>query len=165
MKKEFVTQFLISNGKYFPKNKLDYIGKELEKYDGLEYSINSNYISPLRGVLYTFLFSPFDRLLLKDKFWGVLKFFLAISVIYLYVNYRYTNLPHIVFLSFLIWQFLDYTTALWRVKKTNFRTLKSIIKEKGTMINKSESSNSSSEIGSWKRDNPNLSLNDYYKQK
>ncbi|OEK08254.1 hypothetical protein A8C32_01995 [Flavivirga aquatica] len=165
MKKEFVTQFLVANGKYFPKNKLDYIGKELEKYDGLEYSINSNYISPLRGVLYTFLFSPFDRLFLKDKFWGVLKFCLAVSVIYLYINYKYTNLPYIAFLFFLVWQFLDYITVIWRVKKTNFRTLKSIIKENGTIVNKPKNDNSSSDLENWKRDNPNLSLNDYYKQK
>ena len=165
MKKELVTQYLMANGKFFPKNKLQEIDRELELVEGLEYIINISYISTLRGFLYTLLFSPFDRLLLKDTFWGFLKIGWAILIVYLYAKMNDTNLPHIALLLFFIWQFLDYITIFWRVKKTNFKKLMKIVKKKREVISKpiSKDVEEPSEIQKWIENNPNSSINDYYK--
>jgi len=82
MQKESVSNFLIQNGKYFPKNKLNEIGRKLEHYSGVDYSINSGYVGTVKAIIFTWLFTPFDRILLKDYFWGTLKVFFAIFSIY-----------------------------------------------------------------------------------
>ena len=43
MKKEFVEQFLLVNGKYFPKSKLSYIGRQMEKRSVSEYFVYLGY--------------------------------------------------------------------------------------------------------------------------
>jgi len=147
-------------------NKLQEIGGKLEQFEGLEYAINISYVSTLRGFLYTFVFSPFDRLLLKDTFWGFLKVGLVVLIIYLYISMKHTYLPPLALLLFFIWQFLDYITIFWRVKRTNYKTLMKVIKEKGQLkstliIEETEPS----EIQKWMKNNPNSSVNDYYRLK
>ena len=154
----------MTNGKYFPKSRLQDIGVKLEQFEGLDYAINISFISTLRGFLYTFVFSPFDRLLLKDTFWGFLKVGLVVLIIYLYIKMSNTDLPPLALLLFLIWQFLDYITVFWRVKKTNYKTLMRVIKEKGQLKSTSIIENTEpSEIQKWMKNNPNSSINDYYR--
>lgn len=186
MKKEFVTQYLILNGKHLPKDKLNEIGEKLEFYEGIEYAINIQYVSTLKGVLYTWLFTPFDRLLLKDKFYGTIKLLLflsliCVSIIYHNTDYTYFHIPFskeslqvdtdiiIAFFlfSFIIWQILDIVTVHWRIRNTNYKKLLGILEtntyKKPTIKGKNLTKENSSKIKQWMLENPNKTINDYYR--
>ena len=190
MKKENVTQFLIAKGKYFPNNKLHEIGRKLELIEGLDYAIHISYNSTVKGIIFTMLFAPFDRLILKDYFLGTIKLLFAMFAIYsLFSNGNHLrgipypfesgyelnpeSLKYLLFLILIIWQFLDIITVYWRVKKTNYKKLMYIIKSSYQFTSNKENvfskttnlEEKNSEIEDWLKNNPNCSLNDYYIKK
>ena len=184
MKKDFVTQYLITNGKYFPENRLLEIGNKLENNEGLEYAINVKYFTTLKGILFTLLFAPFDRVILRDYFLGFLKIGLFISSFLSYFMLRkqdfiYIKIPFtdnslqigtedfipFLWLLFIIWQILDLITAYYRVKKTNYKKIIEIINEQGKSISFKRDVKDNSEIKKWIENNPHSSINDFYKMK
>lgn len=140
MKKELVYQFLNTNGKYFPKKKLELIGIMLEQSNDVEYKINIRYWNPLTttlimillfGVLITFI----DRLILRDWFWGFIKLLIPVSLISLYYYFNTLNAINGEYLMYFfytlwgtcvlytLWIIIDFMTLFYRIKKYNYQKL------------------------------------------
>jgi hypothetical protein len=187
MDKSSVNSFLIVNGKYFPKGKLNKIGVLLEKTNTTQYTITKRYFNPLTTTIIFWVFYPiqlFDRLILKDWFWGILKlttpfvlyFFLDKykGGIYLGVLSSEGKIIGVLFLLWGLWTFIDGFTIYSRTKNANYKAFLRLLNvnddinvdsiPKTTKI-ASNDKNLSGDIVKWRENNPNRSLNEFYKKK
>ena len=135
MEKSFVNNYLIANGKYFPKRKLNKIGFILELKDLPVYAINKRYFNPLTTTLIFWVFYPiqlFDRLILKDWFWGIIK--LVFPLILFYILHKYEDGIYLgiltlrakiiaaLFLIWGVWTIIDGFTIYRRTKTANYKS-------------------------------------------
>lgn len=189
MKKELVYQFLNTNGKYFPKKKLELIGIMLEQSDGVEYKINRRYWNPLTTtlimiLLFGVLIAFIDRLILRDWFWGFIKLLIPISLIsfYYYFNPLITfNGEYLMYFFYMLWAIcalytlwiiIDFMTLFYRIKKFNYRKLLNTLSINDEKIYYHNEIKKDFKPNENKQQNPvgktmkkNQTLNDYYKEK
>lgn len=184
MDKNFVNSFLISNGKYFPSNKLGKIGALMENSAVSEYSVNRRFYNPLVITIIFWVFWPFqlfDRFVLRDWFGGSLKLFfpIIIVVVYFYGRFsfgeeimRYVSLGMLGF--WVLWTIVDGFTIYHRTKSANYRSLlKALNIYNDNYIpqpisnpkNALKEESNSNDILEWRKANPNASINDFYKKK
>jgi hypothetical protein len=189
MDKSFVNNYLISKGKYFPTNKLNKIGALLENSNAPEYSITRGFYNPIVTIFVLFfllgfgLMNFFDRLILRDWFWGLIKILIPIGLMgYYYYEesgllmfYKSSEniiIPVIIGLYFL-WLIIDIFTLYRRIKVANYRKLlralnvseDEIVTPNAKLSYPSSKSNiATTEIELWRKANPHSSINDYYKK-
>lgn len=187
MDKSFVENYLIANGKYFPKSKLNKIGNILEISGASKYTITKRYFNPLTTTIIFWIFYPiqlFDRIILRDWFWGIIKLITPLILgyllsihgrgLYLGVYTLEAKICIILFLFWGIWTIVDGFTIYYRTKMANYKAFlralnmdeskydERIIKVKEHAAN---AQNLSEEMTEWKKINPNTSLNEFYKRK
>lgn len=187
MNKDFVANYLIANGKYFPKKKLQKIGLLLENANAPLYNLNLRYFNPLTTTIIFWVFYPiqlFDRLILRDWVFGLLKLIIPILILYLANKYKLGlslgvltlegKILGVLFLLWGVWTIIDGFTIYGRTKNANFRALLRALKLKdaNTYSNlykparKTDNTQElSSEIKEWRIKNPKAPLNDFYKMK
>lgn len=189
MNKNYINNYLIANGKYFPSNKLDVIGNMLEKSNLPEYSINVRFFNPLTTTIIFWVFYPiqvFDRLILKDWVLGALKLgypLLVASFVYLQMNFLELDTQTFeiiiqifayLFIPWGIWTVIDGFTIYSRTKYANFNALKRALNKNGQnyvpkLKNEIESISNgdkkNNEFLEWKKNHPNSTINDFYKWK
>jgi len=188
MDKSFVNNFLIANGKYFPSNKLGRVGLLMEQSSVSEYAVNRRFYNPLVITIIFWVFLPFqlfDRFVLRDWFGGILKLIIPLIcgiVLYYNQNIYYLNnntdllvkIVAVVIILWGIWTVVDGFTIYHRTKKANYRALlralninddsyvaTSVKPVKDALNN----DNRSKELAEWRKNNPNASINDFYKSK
>lgn len=187
MDKSFVENYLITNGKYFPKSKLNKIGNILENSRASKYTITKRYFNPLTTTIIFWVFYPiqlFDRLILRDWFWGIVKLITPLILgyllsihgrgLYLGIYTLEAKICTILLLLWGIWAIVDGFTIYFRTKKANYKAFlralnidesnygDSIIKVKEHASN---AQNLNEEMTEWRRLNPNASLNEFYSRK
>ncbi|MBG27019.1 MULTISPECIES: hypothetical protein [Croceibacter] len=190
MKKEFVEQFLLVNGKYFPKSKLSYIGRQMEKSKVSEYIVNKGYWNPITTFILMFIFLGFgfmmilDRLILGDWLWGLLKLSIPILIACLYffapdLRVNEFNSDEIILLLsglFLLWVLIDIFTLYSRIKIRNYNKLMNTLNsfwgsferkkfnfDKPLEI-KTIDTETLSSFDKWRKENPSKSINDFYRE-
>lgn len=189
----YVRNYLIANGKYFPSDKLGTLGRILEESQVSEHIINKRFFGPVFITILFWVFWPFqlfDRLLLKDWFWGWLKLLLPLVVGFiLYKNSRspfqvkgvilegydlvnFVSVAAIVIWA--LWTIVDGFTIYARTKKANYRA---VLRALGVSTdnyvsmaptiakNSLKDSVSNESYMKWRKENPSLTINDYYKRK
>lgn len=189
----YIRSYLVANGKYFPSSKLGTLGRILEDSQTSEHVINKRFFSPVFLTIIFWIFWPFqlfDRLLLKDWFWGWLKLFLPVIVGFiLYENnispfqvksaiFEGYDIIEIMgacaIILWAIWTIVDGFTIYKRTKKANYRTVLNAldINNDSYVYNTPKESKVASKVGAinenfatWKKTNPNSSINDFYRRK
>lgn len=138
MNNDLINQFLLNNGKHFPKNKIGKITTLLNSCDIKH--LYFDFTTPFRGILITWLTAPFDRLLLGKIKSGILKVLLFTLCVYtpfrmndmfFYIHIPFTSsdlqigteMLFISWIIFIIWQFYDLATIRARVKEYNCKKL------------------------------------------
>lgn len=188
MDKTFVNSFLIANGKYFPNNKLGKIGLLMEQSNASEYAVNKRFYNPLILTIIFWVFLPFqliDRFILRDWFGGLLKLLIpVICALGLYYNqtgyhlYGTNNLLKIIitviFILWGIWTIVDGFTIYHRTKKANYKSLlralninddRYVIISVKPLKDSFNDNNRAKELAKWRKANPNVSINDFYKRR
>lgn len=188
----YIRSYLVANGKYFPSNKLGILGRILEDSRASEHVINKRFFSPVFITVIFWIFWPFqlfDRLILKDWFWGWLK--LLLPVIVGFILYKNSRSPFPVKSAFLegfdiieivgasaiilwvLWTVVDGFTIYGRTKKSNYRAVlralnindESYTPKFPTKVkNTSKVGVESENLAVWKKSNPSSNINDYYRR-
>ena len=185
MEKSFIRNYLTQNGKYFPSNKLNRIGEILEYSSISEYSINKRFFNPILLTMIFWLFPPFqlfDRIVLRNYFWGILKLltlptlFIIFSIYSPRIGYTEFNDPIVIiafagFIVWSIWTIVDGFTIYSRTKYANYNALLSVlnIKDDNYVVNeiktKEKSLNQPRPSFKENLNIPNQTINEMYKRK
>lgn len=146
MKREFVHNYLMTNGKYFPSSKLGILNDKLEDTNVKEYSVNLSFKNAtLFTILYWFLplFWLIDRFLVRDYLGGFIKLTLPVFA-FLLLNFEPSLHQYgvnkdfasaIIFFSWVIWILIDGVTIYNRVKKDNYNRVINLIDRNSLKVN------------------------------
>jgi hypothetical protein len=193
MEKNYVRNYLVANGKYFPSRRLGTLGGILENSRVSEHVINKRFFNPIFITILFWIFWPFqlfDRLLLKDWFWGWMKLLLPLGVGF--ILYYHIRNPFVITSKLLggndiisiigvgviliwgVWTIIDGFTIYGRTKKANYRAVLRTLKinDDSYVVRTPTDTKTASKMGvgnsrleEWRKANPNLTIKDYLNSK